>query len=202
MSELYKALSLIAPIGMLAVFFETNWVHNAVKSALALGVGAVLVPSFSYHSLCHFGKLEDLIDNKARRLDQSGQHVANALIAFALSGCPIYFAAVSTYSISGIALLWLRGEHDKPFYRRAFIFFTICLSLAPMVWRRDYPNLVGAAATLAVMIPLFARGGTCHSVSHLLLAPYIYFIYKSADVVAVHFDKVHHVAGAHGMVAS
>lgn len=181
MSELLKAVTMFAPMVLLAALYEDGWAP--AKSVVALGTAAVFVPSFSYHSLCYLRQFEDIIDNKARRLDQSGQHVANVLFAYALSGSPLYVSLVAGYSASAIALLWCRGEHDTPFYRRANLLVTIALALAPMARRKDYKNLAGAAATLAFMLPLFMRGGHCHSLSHVLLGPYIYFIFKSADTV-------------------
>ena len=179
MIELLKALSWFPPIAFLAGMYEPDWMQNSGKVVYVLGGAVVFVPSFIYHTLCHFGKFEDLIDNKARRLDQSGQHVANALFAYALSGSALYFAFVAAVSVSAISLLWFRGAHDTPFYRRAGILATIGLSLAPMAWRGDYENLAGAVATAVFIITLFVLGGYCHSASHLLLLPYLYFIYKS-----------------------
>ena len=102
------------------------------------------------------------------------------MIAFALSGSTTYFAFVFVYALIAVGLLWKRGEHDTSDLRRANIGVTLCLAVLPMVWRHDYLNLVGSAASLLATVALFVYGGsTGHTLSHLLLSFYVYFLYRS-----------------------
>lgn len=177
-SELLKAGSMAAPLFML--FYVSKWpVKNAQFFAFYAGILLVIFSSFGYHFLCHLNHFPCTIDNDARRLDQSNLHLASALIAFALSGSATYFGFVCVYALIAVGLLWQKGEHDTRALRRANISVTLCLALLPMVWRKDYLNLFGAAASLLVTTALFALGGGGHTLSHLLLPFYIYFLNRS-----------------------
>lgn len=177
-SELAKALSMGAPLLVLIYVFK--WpVKNAQFLAFYAGMLLLIATSFAYHLMCHLNYFECVIDNDARRLDQSMLHVNSALIAFALSGSTTYFAFVFVYALIAVSLLWKRGEHDTSDLRRANIVVTLCLAVLPMVWRHDYLNLVGSAASLFATAALFVYGGAGHTLSHLLLPFYIYFLYRS-----------------------
>ena len=178
MHDLLKALSLFAPMGFLAHLYETDWAKNSVKLTSILIITLVLVNSFAYHAMCYLGKFQDLVNNDSRRLDQTGQHIANAVAAYILSGSTLYFVLFAVYSTWCILLLW--RPHDPPFQRQINLLVTMLLSLAPMAWRGDFKNLSGALSVLAFMIGLFKFDGYCHALSHLLLVPYFYFVFNSA----------------------
>ena len=181
MHDLLKALSLFAPLGFLTYMNEIEFKHNSVKWTSILIITLVLVNSFAYHVMCYLGKFQDLINNDARRLDQTGQHIANAVAAYILSGSTLYFTLVAAYSTWCIMMLW--RQDDPPFQRQINLLLTMVLSLAPMAWRGDNENLAGAVGILAFMAVLFKLDGYCHSLAHLLLVPYFYFIFKSASKV-------------------
>ena len=177
-SELAKAVSMGAPLLMLLHVYERP-VKNKRLLAFYVGMLLVIASSFVYHFLCHLNYYESVIDNDARRLDQSMLHVNSALTAFALSGSTTYFGFVAVFALTAVWLLWKRGEHDTRALRRANIGATLCLAILPMVWRHDYFNLVGGAAALVITASLFAHGGAGHTLSHLFLPFYIYFVYRS-----------------------
>jgi hypothetical protein len=181
MHDLLKALSLFAPLGFLPYLYEPDWTKNSVKLTSILIITIVLVNSFAYHTMCFLGKFQDIINNDARRLDQTGQHVANAVAAYILSGSTLYFALFAVYSTWCIMMLW--RPTDPPWQRQINLLLSMVLSLAPMAWRGDNENLVGAVLTLGGMVVLFKLDGYCHALSHLLLVPYFYFVFKSASKV-------------------
>jgi len=181
MQDLFKALSLFMPMGYLADLYEAPWARPKVKTAAVLVVLLVFVNSFVYHSMCYLGQFRDLINNNGRRMDQTGQHVANATGAFLLSGSKLYFALVAAFSAWSILMLW--RPHDASFSRQINLLITMVLSVAPMAWRGDYENLAGASITLAAMIALFKVGDYCHVLAHMLLVPYLYFMFQSAAKV-------------------
>jgi len=181
MLDLFKALSLFAPMGFLADLSLTDWKRKSVKYTSILIITLVLVNSFAYHIMCYLGKFQDIINNDARRLDQTGQHIANAVAAYILSGSTLYFTLFAAYSTWCIMRLW--RPDDPPFQRQINLLLTMVLSLAPMAWRGDNENLAGAVVVLACMTILFKLDGYCHALSHLLLVPYFYFIFKSASKV-------------------
>jgi len=157
--------------------YGTVWADPRAQLTAVLVLTLVLANSFVYHFMCYLGKFKDLINNNGRRLDQSGQHVANAVAAYLLSGSRLYFALVAGFASWSILSLW---RPDTSSTRRTNLLVTFALALAPMAWRGDYANLAGAAATLALMIVLFMLGGYWHASAHILLVAYFYFIMNSS----------------------
>ena len=178
MHDFLKATSLFAPMAFLPYMYATDWATPSAQLTTVLVLTLVLVNSFVYHFMCYLGKFKDLINNKGRRLDQSGQHVVNAVAAYLLSGSAVYFALVAAFATWSILSLW--RPDDTSSARRTNLLVAFVLALAPMAWRGDYANLAGAAATLALMAGFFILGGYWHASAHFLLVAYFYFILKSS----------------------
>ena len=185
MQDLFKALSLFMPMGYLSEVYAFEWAQPSVKITAIIIILLVFVNSFVYHSMCYLGQFRDLINNNGRRMDQTGQHIANATGAYILSGSKLYFALVGLFCAWSILMLW--RPHDASFSRQIHLLITMVLSVLPMAWRGDYENLAGASVTLAAMIALFKVGDYCHVLAHMLLVPYLYFMFKSAAKVEVPF---------------
>lgn len=176
MSEAANAFSMIAPLWTCGCLIQ--WPFDARMGLYAAGVSLVVLNSFAYHSACTL-ELEAGLRTRLRKLDQSTQHVANMMFAYAISESARYAAAVGGYAAGSIVLLWLKGAHDTMAVRRANLFVTICMVAAAIAWRRDYANLLGVSGMGLLAIACFVSGGYYHALSHLLLAPYMYFLYKA-----------------------
>ena len=181
MHDLFKALSLFAPMAYLSEVYHFEWAQPSVKTTAIIIVLLVFVNSFVYHSMCYLGQFRDIINNNGRRMDLTGQFIAYATGAYILSGSMLYFALVAAYCAWSILMVW--RPKDPPLSRQINVIITALLSIIPMGWRGDYENFAGALVTLAVMAHLSKINEYCHALAHLLLVPYLYFMFKSAAKV-------------------
>ncbi len=169
---------MLVPLGTTIYLFQKN-PKNKQTIAFLVAVVFLVVFSSHYHSCCALNRFPDFIDNHARRADQTAQLGANALMAYAVSGSVRYFGVVAAYAAAATVMLWIKGAHDTAWVRRGNIGVALVLVLAVLLWHRDYRNFVGATASMAASVALFVYGGYGHVLSHVLLGPYMYFLFMA-----------------------
>lgn len=176
MSELANAWSMLLPLGTCA--YIVTFPSNLRVGMYAAGVGLLCVNSFAYHYACSRKRLDCAL-SLARKLDQTTQHVTNVLFVCAISDSAVYKGAVAGYATGAATMLWVAGRHDRKLVRRANLLVTSCMVLGSMAWRRDYANLCKAAGYVMAAMGFFTLGGYWHALSHVLLAPYIFYVHAA-----------------------
>jgi hypothetical protein len=176
MSEVANALSMIVPLWTCG--YLVRWPIDLRRGLYAAGISLVVANSFAYHSACSIGLAEGVLD-RLRKLDQTSQHAANVMMAYAISESERYASVVGGYAAGAISLLWVKGAHDTRAVRRVNLFVTISMVAAAIAWRRDYANFARVFGTALAAIACFVRGNYYHALSHVLLGPYMYFLYNA-----------------------
>ena len=185
--ELANAISMLFPA---IVTLQCALVHkHTLVTALLIGTTMHLPVSFTYHLLAALKRLPDRIDNDFRRLDQTLQHVACAIFAYATTGIVKYGLACLFLNSLGIFALWHpRTSNDG----RRFIPINLCahLYMMPMLWRGDTSNFLIAFEAFwmggVFFVPFINYDffdGWGHFIFHLALGVHSYALAESAVLI-------------------
>ena len=185
--EVFNAVSMLAPAAMILYYAYTT--RNVLVATLLIGTLMHLPVSFTYHICAALNRFPDRIDNDMRRLDQTLQHVASTIFAFALSGFPFWAFVCSVLNGLGILFLWNpRTSNDG--MRWAPINMCAHLYLLPMLWRGDLTNFLIAFEAFwmggVFFVPWINKEyffGWGHCVFHFALAVHMAALAESALLV-------------------
>lgn len=189
--EWANAWSMVLPT-LLCVYFilsppHPNFWHRHTK-LMAAGTFLHLPFSFTYHCLCALRAFPDPVNCTWRRLDQSFIHVVCIFYSYALSGSELYGLGNALLNSWYVIRLWISGSHDNAFERRSNIAMAVMMYTLPMLFRGDLINYIAAVpGCWGVSAALFAGnkwfGGWGHTVSHVGMLGYQFFLLRSASHV-------------------
>jgi hypothetical protein len=176
--EIANAVSLLAPA---LVTLRAALVHSrhALVSALLCGTLMHLPVAFAYHVLAALKRFPDRLDNNMRRMDQTLQHVACVIFAYATANSARYALACALANAVGVAMLWHPITSND---RRRWIPIHLCvhLYLLPM-WGTTHFAVacgsvwVGGAFFVPHVNYNYCRGWG-HCVFHLALSAHSYAV--------------------------
>jgi len=131
--ELANAMTMVASW---SVFLFGFIFRCSLRSGLLLVGSSVHLPaSVGYHMNMALEVGRDRIDNDWRRLDQSFQHVAATIFAFAVSESWGYASFCFCFNAIGVLKLWhVRYSNDEK--RWAHVTVGVFLYMLPLLWKR------------------------------------------------------------------
>ena len=183
--EIANAVSMLLPAAVI-LYYALETKHTLVW-ILVVGTMMHLPVSFTYHLSAACCRYPDRIDHDMRRLDQSLQHVACIIFAFATSGSIFYAVATWKFNFYFIYKLWdPKTTNDG----KRFIPINIAVHfyLLPLLWRGDYENFLIAFESFwmggVFFVPWINAeyfGGWGHCVFHAALAIHSYALAASAQ---------------------
>jgi len=193
LQETLNAFTILLPTTAILLFYVLyleRFPENAARAKLLfllLGSAMHMPVSFTYHLGVAFGRYPDRLDNDMRRLDQSLQHVAGTIFAFALSSGE-WYCTFFTFLNLLLNSLWIiaiwRTKNDGK--RWMSVFFSILLYTLPILFRnfRIYALtlvsvVVGGTAAFVPYINLKVMGGWGHCFFHLCLCVFAYALILS-----------------------
>lgn len=189
------------------------WIHPDSHLSVwlcALGSWIHMPFSMMYHiQMARWQERMHPVDNPWRVFDQTFIHVAAAMWTFGLSGYIWYGDIVSALCALYIYWLWIDYfdvSNGRPAYpgkggapgRRHSILMMVFVYLLPPFLRGDYINAACALGFFILSAAVFVTypfGGYSHSIFHVLLMPYYWFILRSAaEVTSISNEPPFHLS--------
>jgi hypothetical protein len=186
--EFANAFSMVCP-AIVTLWCALVYKHTLV-TALLVGTLMHLPVSFAYHLFAALQRLPDRLDNDFRRLDQTLQHVACVIFAYATTGLVHYALACSFFNALGVFMLW-HPKTSNDGRRWIPIIMCVHLYMIPMLWRGDGTNFAVAFESMWIggvfFVPFINYDffhGWGHCVFHLALCVHSYALAESASLIA------------------
>ncbi|KAJ8610538.1 hypothetical protein CTAYLR_009747 [Chrysophaeum taylorii] len=152
---------------------------------LMISVWLHLPFSFFYHVRCALRYDDcqfDAVRCWSRRLDNTFIHISATCIAYGTShGSLPYVGLCAMFNLAAAATHWRKEIHMVRNQR--FTLVAIILYIAPIAWRRDLRNLLGALAGLfpaGFIFRTYIFGGYSHAIFHLFVSCLAYYVMRAA----------------------
>ena len=168
-----NALSMLLPCMFIG---HSYWASPDPHVAVILCGGLIHLPAvIAYHMRAALGRLDDVIDNDLRRLDQTYAHIVASVYSYALSGSAEYAVFNGLVNAYFISQVW-RSSTSNDGKRWTSLLMSVGLYTAPMIYRKDIENYTRAVASVVIGGALFVPcvnykmlGGWGHCLFHVMM---------------------------------